>query len=74
MARSKSGAVNRLLNFIGLVDDGDSRDTYGEEYQNGNYGRQAPYTPARQSRRHRSRTVSAAPACGKRGGRTGFRF
>ena len=50
MARSKSGAFNRLLNFIGLVDDGDSRDTYGEEYQNGNYGRQAPYTPARQSR------------------------
>ena len=50
MARSKSGAFNRLLNFIGLVDDGDSRDTYGEEYQNGNYGRQAAYTPNRQPR------------------------
>ena len=46
MARNKSGAFNRLLNFIGLVDDGDSRDTYGEEYQNGNYGRQAAYTPS----------------------------
>ena len=50
MARNKSGAFNRLLNFIGLVDDGDSRDTYGEEYQNGNYGRQAAYTPARPTR------------------------
>ena len=37
------------MNFIGLVDDGDSRDTYGEEYENGNYGRQAAYTPARSS-------------------------
>ena len=50
MARNRSGAFNRLLNFIGLVDDGDSRDTYGEEYQNGNYGRQAAYTPARPAR------------------------
>ena len=50
MARNKSGAFNRLLNFIGLVDDGDSRDTYGEEYENGNYGRQAAYTPARPQR------------------------
>ena len=50
MARNKSGAFNRLLNFIGLVDDGDSRDTYGEEYQNGNYGRQQAYTPARPQR------------------------
>ena len=49
MARNKGGAFNRLLNFIGLVDDGDSRDTYGEEYENGNYGRQAAYTPARSS-------------------------
>lgn len=50
MARNRGGAFNRLLNFIGLVDDGDARDTYGEEYQNGNYGRQAAYTPARQQR------------------------
>ena len=50
MARNKSGAFNRLLNFIGLVDDGDSRDTYDEEYQNGNYGRQAAYAPARPAR------------------------
>ena len=50
MARNRSGAFSKFLNFIGLVDDGDTRDTYGEEYQNGNYGRQAPYTPARQNR------------------------
>ena len=50
MARNKSGFFNRVLNFIGLVDDGDAGDTYGEEYQNGNYGRQAAYTPARPQR------------------------
>jgi len=50
MARNKSGGFNRLLNFIGLVDDEDPRDTYGEEYANGNYGRQAAYTPARPQR------------------------
>ena len=49
MARKQSGGLNRLLNFIGLVDDEDPRDTYGEEYQNGNYGRQEAYKPSRQS-------------------------
>ena len=63
MARNKSGAFNRLLNFIGLVDDGDSRDTYGEEYQNGNYGRQPAYTPSRPARNASggSRTSSRQP-------------
>ena len=50
MARKQSGGFNRFLNFIGLVDDDSSRDTYGEEYQNGNYGRPAAYTPARRQR------------------------
>lgn len=45
MAR-KSGGFNKFLNFIGLVDDGEPRDTYGEEYQSSNYGRQQPYVPA----------------------------
>ncbi len=58
MARNKGGAFNRLLNFIGLVDDGDSRDTYGEEYENGNYGRQAAYTPARSSQQSRTSSRS----------------
>ena len=49
MARKKSGGFNRILNFIGLVDDEDSRDTYGEEYSGDNYGRRQPYTPPRQS-------------------------
>lgn len=45
MAR-KSGGFNKILNFIGLVDEGDPNDTYGEEYQSNNYGRQQPYVPA----------------------------
>jgi len=55
MARNKSGGFNKLLNFIGLVDDEDTQDTYGEEYSSDNYGRRAAYTPARQQR-----TISAA--------------
>ena len=45
MAR-KSGGFNKILNFIGLVDEGDPNDTYGEEYQSSNYGRQQPFVPA----------------------------
>lgn len=45
MAR-KSGGLNKILNFIGLVDEGEPNDTYGEEYQSNNYGRQQPYVPA----------------------------
>ena len=45
MARNKSGGFNKLLNFIGLVDDEDTQDTYGEEYSSDNYGRRAAYTP-----------------------------
>ena len=55
MARKKSGGLNRILNFIGLVDDEDSRDTYGEEYYGDNYGRRQPYTPPRQSNGRASR-------------------
>lgn len=58
MARNKSGGFNKLLNFIGLVDDEDTQDTYGEEYSGDNYGRRAAYTPARQQR--------TAPASGSR--------
>ena len=50
MARKQSGGLNKLLNFIGLVDDESSRDTYGEEYSSDNYGRKAAYTPPRQAR------------------------
>lgn len=50
MARNKSGGFNKLLNFIGLVDDEDNQDTYGEEFSGDNYGRRAAYTPARQQR------------------------
>ena len=50
MARNKSGGFNKLLNFIGLVDDEDTRDTYGEEYAGDSYGRKSTYTPPRQTR------------------------
>ena len=50
MARKQSGAFSKLLNFIGLVDDEETRDTYGEEYSGDNYGRQAAYTPSRPQR------------------------
>ena len=59
MARNKSGGLNRLLNFIGLVDDEETRDTYGDEYTNGNYGRQPAYTPARPSRTSSTREAAA---------------
>ncbi len=54
MARKQSSGLNKLLNFIGLVDEEDSRDTYGEEYSSDSYGRRAAYTPARQSRSQQS--------------------
>ncbi|MBR6766780.1 MAG: cell division protein SepF [Clostridia bacterium] len=44
MAR-KSGGFNKFLNFIGIVDEGDTNDTYGEEYQSDRYGRREPYVP-----------------------------
>lgn len=50
MARNKSGGFNKVLEFIGLVDDEDPRDTYEDEYQSGDYGRQQPYTPQRRDR------------------------
>ena len=61
MARNKSGGFNKLLNFIGLVDDEDTRDTYGEEYSGDNYGRRAAYTPARQSRASTGSARAAQP-------------
>ena len=54
MARKSGKGVNKFLNFIGLVDDGDPRDTYGEEYQSDNYGRQDAYAPQRNTSRARA--------------------
>lgn len=50
MARKKSGGFNKVLEFIGLVDEEDPRDIYEDEYDSGNYGRQQTYTPARNTR------------------------
>ena len=61
MARKQSGGFNKLLNFIGLVDDEDTQDTYGEEYSSDNYGRRAAYTPARQQRGNSRPAASRQP-------------
>lgn len=50
MVRKKSGGFNKVLEFIGLVDDEDPRDIYEDEYESGNYGRQQTYTPQRNQR------------------------
>lgn len=50
MARKKSGGFNKVLEFIGLVDDEDPREMYEDEYESGNYGRQPAYTPQRTQR------------------------
>ena len=67
MARKQSGGLNKLLNFIGLVDDEDTRDTYGEEYSGDGYGRQAAYSPMRQNRASTAgRTASSRQATQRR--------
>lgn len=55
MARKKSGGFGRVLEFIGLVDDEDPRDTYEDEYESGNYGRTQAYAPQRTQRAPASR-------------------
>ena len=66
MARKQSGGFNKLLNFIGLVDDEDTQDTYGEEYSSDNYGRRATYTPARQQRSATGRQSTARQSTQRR--------
>ena len=66
MARNKSGGLNKLLNFIGLVDDADTQDTYGEEYSGDSYGRKAAYTPQRQTRGASTRPAATRQATGTR--------
>lgn len=55
MARTKSAGLNRLLNFIGLVDDEDPRDTYSDEIENDNSRNYVP--PRRESRASRAETA-----------------
>ena len=69
MARKKSGGFNKVLEFIGLVDDEDPRDIYEDEYESGNYGRPQAYAPQRTNRAQTTRPRqemttrrSAAPA------------
>ena len=51
--------MGKFLNFIGLVDDEDTRDTYGEEYSSESYGRKAAYVPPRSQRSASARGTSA---------------
>jgi FtsZ-interacting cell division protein YlmF len=88
MARKKSGGFNKVLEFIGLVDDEDPRDIYEDEYESGNYGRQQTYTPQRNQRTQAPRTrqemtttrrpssyePTRAPRMNRTGSSTGSRF
>lgn len=70
MARNKNGGFNKILNFIGLVDDEDPRENYGDEYQDDNYGRQQGYAPAnRQRNNSRSDMRSSAGRSNTQNGR-----
>jgi len=68
MARNKkSGGFNKVLEFIGLVDDEDPRDIYEDEYDSGNYGRPQAYAPQRAPRtqaRPRQEMTARRPASG----------
>lgn len=66
MARNKSGGFSKLLNFIGLVDDEDTQDTYGEEYASDNYGRRPAYTPARPQGVQPARSAPSRPSAQRR--------
>ena len=61
MARKNSGGFNKVLEFIGLVDDEDPRDIYEDEYESGNYGRQQTYTPQRNQRTQAPRARQEMP-------------
>ena len=50
MARKQSGGFGKVLEFIGLVDDEEPRETYDDEYESGNYGRPQAYAPQRTQR------------------------
>ena len=55
MARKKSGGFGKVLEFIGLVDDEETRDIYEDEYESGNYGKPQAYAPQRPQQRQQER-------------------
>ena len=55
MARKKSGGFGKVLEFIGLVDDEEPRETDEDEYESGNYGRPQTYAPQRAQRTQAAR-------------------
>lgn len=60
MARRQSGVMNKVLNFIGLVDD-EGPETAGT-YSSDGYGRPATYVPQRQRTTARPAQTNARPA------------
>ena len=61
MARKKSGGFNKVLEFIGLVDDGAPSDAYDDEYETGDYGRRQTYNPPRNTPRESNRARAQQP-------------
>lgn len=71
MARKQSGGFNKFLNFIGLVDDAQPRDSYADEYDSGNYGRPSTYVPRQRATREETRRT-AARSLPAQGGRSNY--
>ena len=67
MANNKNGVLNKVLNFIGLVDD--DTDTRSADYGSGSYGRQEPYHPDRQ---RNDRGAANRPHISEKGGRSNY--
>lgn len=70
MARKKSGGFSKVLNFIGLVDDGAPNDDYEDEYESGNYGRPSTYIPQRSAARVQQERSRAQQPMQRRGNPT----
>lgn len=69
MSLKQSKGLNKLLNFIGLVDDDRAVENNASAYNSANYGRPAAYTSANRSRsdsRNVGSTRSSIPAQGSR--------
>ncbi|MBQ9952608.1 MAG: cell division protein SepF [Clostridia bacterium] len=67
MANNKNGVLNKVLNFIGLVDD--EPETRSANYNSGSYGRQEAYRPERQ---RNDRGAAARQTISEKGGRSNY--
>ena len=67
MANNKNGVLNKVLNFVGLVDD--EPETRSANYNSGSYGRQEAYRPERQ---RNDRGAAARQTISEKGGRSNY--